>query len=72
MKYKNDSDSDVYNTLEQNGQPSILDKISVISFNVVFLIVCGGLIFIAKKFIKSVPPGRKLVCTYISKSHVST
>ena len=37
MKYKNGSDVlNVYDTLEQNGQPSFLDKISVISFNVVF------------------------------------
>ena len=66
MKYNNDSDVfSVYDTLEQNGEPSIFNKISVISFNVVFLNVCGGLIFIAKQFIKSIPPGRKLVCTYI-------
>lgn len=72
MKYKNGSDVfNVYDTLEQNGQPSFLDKISVISFNVVFLKVCGALIFIAKKFIKSIPPGRKLVCIYISKFQVS-
>ncbi len=65
-KYNNDSDVfSVNDTLEQNGQPSILNKISVISFNIVFLNVCGGLIFIAKQFIKSIPPGRKLVCTII-------
>ena len=52
--------SNIYDTLE-NEQPSIFYLILIITFNVLFLIVCGGLIIIAKKFLKSIPPGRKFV-----------
>ena len=59
--------SNVYDTLE-NEQPSIFYLISIIAFNVVFLTVCGGLVIIAKKFLKSIPPGRKLVCVKSKES----
>ena len=59
MQFKNES----ILVNDDPGKPSILYFVSVIMFNIVFLTVCGGLIFIAKKFLKSIPPGRKLVCT---------
>ena len=59
MEFKNES----FIVNDDPGKPSILYFVSVILVNLVFLTVCGGLIFIAKKFLKSIPPGRKLVCT---------
>ena len=62
MQYQNESVfSNEDDTLGQNGHPSIFYLLSIITFNVLFLTVCGGLIIIAKKFLKSIPPGRKLV-----------
>ena len=61
MQYQNDSVfSNDYDTLD-NKQPSIFYLFLIITFNVFFLIICGGLIIIAKKFLKSIPPGRKFV-----------